>query len=372
MTVCGPGKTILNTWRSIDRERFHVLLATTAPTPDRPNALLEKARGLGAPVLPFGIGRGVDLTAVWHLVRLLRRHRIDIVQTHDAQTRRIAVIASALTGVPHVTSVHGWISNNRKEDAAKWLDVKVIRHADAVIAVSDRLRSDLEAGGVEPATITVLHNAIVLDDYRIPPVTAADGADLDRPVDRPVVSIVGRLSPEKGHAVFLEAARLVANEVPGVRFLVVGEGPLRQSLTARTQELGLGAQVEFTGHRSDLADIYGMTDVLVISSFTEGVPNVLLEAFAYSKPAVATAVGGVPEVLRDGETGRLVAPGDAAAIAARVVELLKDPRERRRMGRAGRLAVEQYFDFATRTRALERLYVDILGDRRGDVPARRV
>jgi glycosyltransferase involved in cell wall biosynthesis len=356
LTVCGPGKTILNTWKTIDRNRYQLTIVATRPEPGGRNALIDAALAQHATAIPMPIGRGIDVIAVARVVRLLREHRIDVLQTHDAQTRRIGVIAAALTGVRHITSVHGWIFNDRKERAAKWLDARLIRQADAVIAVSDRLKQELEAAGVPPQRITVLRNAILLRDYAIAGTAASVRREFGIRDDQPVISIVGRLSLEKGHETFLQAASTIAKTHPDLRCLIVGDGPLEHMLRQRVQELGLTTQVVFTGHRSQLADIYAATDVLVISSLTEGIPNVLLEAFAHGKPAVATSVGGVPEVLENGRTGWLVEVGDYQAIARHVVRLLDAPELRAQMGAAARATIEQQFSFENRTKALETLY----------------
>ena len=356
LTVCGPGKTILNTWKTIDRNRYQLTIVATRPEPGGRNALIDAALAQHATAIPMPIGRGIDLIAVARVVRLLREHRIDVLQTHDAQTRRIGVIAAALTGVRHITSVHGWIFNDRKERAAKWLDARLIRQADAVIAVSDRLKQELEAAGVPPQRITVLRNAILLRDYAVAGTASSVRREFGIREDQPVISIVGRLSLEKGHETFLQAASTIAKSHPDLRCLIVGDGPLEHTLRQRVQELGLTAQVVFTGHRSQLADIYAATDVLVISSLTEGIPNVLLEAFAHGKPAVATSVGGVPEVLEEGRTGWLVDVGDHQAIARHVVRLLDAPELRAQMGATARATIEQQFSFENRTKALESLY----------------
>ena len=364
LTVCGPGKTILNTWRTIDRSRFHLTVVATRPAKQRRNELLDSARRLGADTLELSIGRGLDLIAVWRLVRLLRQHKIVILQTHDAQTRRIGTIAAALTGVYHITSVHGWIFNNRKEKLAKWLDARLIGRADSVIAVSARLRDELQAASVPGDKIAVLRNAIVLGDYGTAAAAADVRDDLKVPKGNHIVAIVGRLSAEKGHDVFLRAARRVIAELPHVTFLIVGSGPLEATLKRQVASLKLERHVVFTGHHSDLSGIYRATDALVLSSFTEGIPNVLLESFAYGRPAVASAVGGVPEVLVDGENGWLVKPGDHEAIASRVLMLLRNTDQRKRMGEAGRATVERHFSFERRTALLVGMYDRILSSRR--------
>jgi glycosyltransferase involved in cell wall biosynthesis len=359
LTICGPGKTMVNTWRSIDRQRFHLTIAATRPIPGRTNLLLDELARLGAETVALPIGRGIDVNTVRLLVQLIRRRRIDILQTHDAQTRRVGTLAAAITGVRHLTSVHGWIFNDQKQRAAKWLDARVIRMADRVIAVSEALRQQLELSGVARERIIVLKNAILLDDYRTPGVPSGLKAELRIPAEHSVVSIIGRLSAEKGHEVFLQAAALVAKEGRPVTFVIVGDGPMRGRLAHRVQELGLAHHVRLAGHRSDMSDVYAMTDVLAISSYTEGIPNVLLEAFAYGRPAVATDVGGVAEVLSDGKDGYLVAAGDVRAMAGHLADLLTNDSLRQRMGAFARASVESRFSFDRRTEALEHLYCSV-------------
>lgn len=356
LAICGPGKTILNTWRTVDKQRVQLTVVATLPAPRERNLLLDALSELGAPTVELAIGRGVDLVAAWKLVRLVRRLRVDILQTHDAQTRRLGVIVALLTGVQHVTSVHGWIFNNTKQRAARWLDTQVSRFTAHVITVSDCLRRELESAGVQSERITVLGNAVLLNDYPRTNAGRSLRKEFGIPDGHHVAAIIGRLSPEKGHDIFLSAARQILDAVPNTSFLIVGDGPERSRLERIAGELHLGSHVVFTGHRSAMADVYATIDFLMISSLTEGVPNVLLEAFAYGKPAVASDVGGVREVLRDGETGWLVQPGSVQQLAERTATMLTDPEGLKRMGAAARAAVEERFSFDNRTRALEWLY----------------
>ena len=360
LTICGPGKTILNTYRTIDRSRFELTVAATRPAASGNNALLDALNALGAPTVPFAIGGGIDLGAVWRLVRLIRERKIDILQTHDAQTRRLGVLAAAITGVRHVTSVHGWIFNDRKQQTAKWIDARLIGLADRAIAVSGRLGEELTAAGVPASRLTVVRNAVLLGDYGSKGSGEAVRAEFNIPRDHRVISIIGRISAEKGHEVFLAAAKRILERHPKTTFMIVGDGPLRARVGEAAQELGIASHVVFTGHRAKTHDIYGATDVIVISSFTEGIPNVLLEAYAYEMPAVATDVGGVGEVMQDGVSGWLVQPGDPEIIADKVNGLLADDNLRERMGRAGRLAMEHRHNFERRTRVVEELYDSLM------------
>ena len=267
LILCGPGKTILNTWRVLDGRRFEVIIVSTRPGRGERNAFLDAAAALHAPYRELTIGRGVDLKAVWRLVQMIREERIDILQTHDSETRRIGILAAALAGVPHVTSVHGYICNDRKERIVRWIDHQVLRRIAHVITVSGRLRQDLLDAGVKPERITLLQNAVMLSDYPAPGDGAALRIEFRIPRQAPVVSIIGRLSAEKGHEDFLKAALIVLKTLPDTRFLIVGEGPLRGLLERRVTELHLSERVFLTGHRSDLAELYGLTDVLAISSY---------------------------------------------------------------------------------------------------------
>jgi len=161
-----------------------------------------------------------------------------------------------------------------------------------------------------------------------------------------VVGAAGRLSPEKGFDVFIDAAALVRRERPDAGFVVFGDGPLRERLEKRVAERELVGAFVLAGFRPDVERFLPFLDVAVLSSHTEGLPVVVLEAMAARVPVVATAVGGTPEVVEDGVTGWLVPPGNVAVLAQRIGELLSDETNRRRMGAAARQRVEDEFTFA--------------------------
>jgi glycosyltransferase involved in cell wall biosynthesis len=158
------------------------------------------------------------------------------------------------------------------------------------------------------------------------------------------VGILAVFRPEKDHATFLRAARIVADRIPEARFVLAGDGPGREELEALTRELGLEERVVFAGLRSDVEDVLASLDVVVLSSFTiECFPYAILEAMAMGVPAVCTAVGGLPEMIEDGVTGRLVPPKDPAALAEGIIDVLSDEDRRRAMGVAARERLERNF-----------------------------
>ena len=164
--VCGPGKTMINTHRTLDRNRFSLVLCVTGSGEDGKNAFCESARSAGADVVHFQTGGFFGLSAVLRLIKMIKVRQIDILQTHDAQTRRIGIIAARLAGIPHISSVHGWIRNSRKQRLGVVLDKLLIRFSEKVIVMSELMKKEIVSAGVPVSKVMVLHNAILLDDYR--------------------------------------------------------------------------------------------------------------------------------------------------------------------------------------------------------------
>jgi glycosyltransferase involved in cell wall biosynthesis len=174
------------------------------------------------------------------------------------------------------------------------------------------------------------------------------------------VGAAGRLSPEKGFGVLVEAAARLVGRDSTIGFIHFGDGPLRCSLQRRVATLGLAGRFRFAGHRSDLDPFMPFFDVLVLPSYTEGLPNVVLEALAASVPVIASAVGGTPEIVEDGLNGYLVPPGDPEVLARRVEQVLVSERERRAMGMNGKKRVLTEFTFETQARQYLRVFDDLL------------
>jgi glycosyltransferase involved in cell wall biosynthesis len=184
----------------------------------------------------------------------------------------------------------------------------------------------------------------------------------------PLVGIVGRIFPIKNHRLFLNAAARVAAEEKAARFVVVGDGALRQQMEEHANGLGIADRVIFTGWRRDLPRIYADLDVLVVSSNNEGTPVSAIEAMASGCPVVATRVGGLPDLIEDGETGCLVPQRDADALATAVLRLLRDRATARRIGQAARAKVAERFTTERLVADIERLYTDLLSEKNIALP----
>jgi len=282
------------------------------------------------------------------LIAYCRSRRVDILHTHKGKDNVVGAMARGAGVVRRqVRTVHGACEPFTGFKAAK---ANVVRSLDAaanrwivdrVVAVSRELADALCRSCGEHKVVCV-RNGIDVDEVRPSRPAAAVRRELglgDRDV---VVGTMGRLTPVKGLDSFLAAARLIRDR-RDVKFLIVGDGPLRDALRARARALDLDGSVMFAGHRDDSHDVLAAMDVFALPSLHEGMPIVLLEALALERPVVAMRVGGIPEVVEDGRTGLLVAPGDAAALAQRCLALVEKPDDARRLAQAGARDVRERF-----------------------------
>jgi glycosyltransferase involved in cell wall biosynthesis len=295
--------------------------------------------------------------AIRELTGMLRDREADFLLTHGYKANMLGRIAARRNGIPVVAVSRGWTGENLKVRCYEALDRIQLRFMDAVVCVSDGQARKVCRTGVSPRKIHVIRNAARLEAFRNP-----DPDDRERlhrlagvAGNGLVVLAAGRLSPEKGFNVLVEAAGQIAKSNASVRFVLFGEGTERPLLERRIDQLGLRDHFILAGFRDDLDRWLPWADLVVLPSFTEGLPNVALEASAAGVPVVATAVGGTPEVVCDGINGLLVPPGDPAALAQGILRLCGNGELRRTLGEAGRRLMQERFSFATQADAYQRL-----------------
>jgi glycosyltransferase involved in cell wall biosynthesis len=340
-----------------DRTRFEVMVGSLAPA----GALQGRMQALGAPTFSLSArGRAEYALAVLRLVRLLRRGDVAILHAHCFDPTLVGLMAARLARVPFVFTRHHSDHNIRL--GKKWhtrLDGFCARRADRAIAVSEATRKImLDVEGARAANISVVYNGIeALEQPRPACVTALrgefaqDGACL--------CLVLARLHEEKGHLVLFDALPRLRERVGAVRVLLAGEGPHGEWFEREARARGLGECVRFLGRRADVADLIGAADVVVLPSLAESFGFVLVEAMSLGKPVVGTTTGGVPEVVRDGETGLLVPPGDASALAVAIARVLESPDWARTLAEAGRTAALR-FTAEAMVRGYERVYEELL------------
>jgi glycosyltransferase involved in cell wall biosynthesis len=375
LNIGGPAiHTILLT-AGLDRTRFESLLVTGVVGPHEGDMLdLAAARGVSPLVIP-DLGRELhpvrDLATLFKLYRLFRRERPHVVHTHTAKAGAVGRLAARLAGVPVVLhTFHGHVFRGyfgpRKTQFFINLEKFLARLSDCVVTVSEGQRRELADYGIAPLTkIAVVPLGFDLEPFLT--VTREAGArwrrEVGAPDDAPLVGIVARLTGVKNHRLFLDVARRAADAVPEAWFAVVGDGELRAELEAYAAGLGLAGRVRFTGWVRDMPSVYAALDVVAITSLNEGTPVTLIEGMAAGRAVVSTAVGGVADVVADGESGLLAPSGDADGLAQAVAALLRDPARRQAMGRAGRESVRERFSAARLVSDVEQLYLSLLAAR---------
>ncbi|GIV17801.1 MAG: hypothetical protein KatS3mg022_3236 [Armatimonadota bacterium] len=290
--------------------------------------LAQHAGQYGIPTVPLYLPEKYNLRrSVRRFATLIEEWRPDVVCTAGYKAD---VIAASYGKVPTLALTPGWTAKDWKTRLFEWLDKRTLHRHSAVGVVSPVQRSEVIRYGVNTEKVFFLPTA--LDVSALP--TAYSRAEMKNMLQSYqsgyLVGYVGRLSVEKGGRFLLESMPSVLQQMKDVLLLMVGEGDQRAALQAQAQTLGIQEAVLFLGERADARQIIGALDLLVLPSRTEGLPNVILEAFAYKTPVVATAVGGVPELVKNGETGWLVPPRNPYALAQAIVEALSNPEEARR------------------------------------------
>lgn len=314
----------------------------------------------GIPARFLGRGR-FDPRAAFELADLVRRERIDVLHCHGYGSTDLERIAGHRTGRPVV--IHEHMIDAAVPSVQRAADRALAPWTSRAIAVSGAVAEFLEHGRSVPREkIAVVPNGIPEESFASAPECQQRElrAQLGLPEGRPIVGTVGRLHPVKGHDDFLRAAQKVAARVPGALFAVVGDGALLPELERAARGAGLGSRVRFLGYQADVAPIIGLFDVLVVASRSEGFSLTAAEAMAQGKPVVATRVGGIPEVVRDGETGLLAPASDPAALADAIIALLSDPARARALGQRGLEVCRERFSVAATVRSFCEIYADLL------------
>ena len=331
----------------LDRSRYDVRgLSLSA------GSAVQRLRGLGIGV--DVIDEPDDELAVRDLAAWLRREEIDLVHAHMFRAEVLGTRAAVAAATPViVATVHS--SRVRSADDIERL-AALTPSMDRLIVPSESIRHKVEAEGRAGARFAVIPNGIDLSRFASPAPPCALRRELGIPADAPLIGVVARLEPEKGHRFLVEAMPSVLRAVPDARLAIVGEGSQADALADLTESLGLGDRVVLTGRREDVSAVTADLTVAVLPSLREAQGISILEAMARRVPVVASAVGGIPEVITSGTDGLLVPPGDPSALADAIVTLLRDPDLRARIGEAGYRTVADRFSIDAQVRRTQAIY----------------
>ncbi len=369
LNVGGPAVNVLLTAAHLD-PRAHAATVVCGRVASFEGDMGYLARSLGVepvviPQLGPALNPFADLVALLRLYRLMRRLRPDVVHTHTAKAGFLGRLAARLAGVPVVVhTFHGHVLAGYfgplRSRVFLLMERLAARWSHCVVTLTDGLAGDL----TETCRITtrdrvrVVPLGLDLEPFTLTPRhTGRFRSSIGAPEGAPLVGIVGRLAQVKDPDLFVRAAAEVAREVPTARFVVVGDGELRAAIEGKVAALGLGRMFTFTGWRRDMPDVYSDLDVVAITSHNEGTPVTAIEALAAGCPVVATAVGGVPELLEHGRLGRLVPSRGAPDFARGILDQLSGPDRPEAVRRS--IAVRYGID--THVRVLADLYRELLG-----------
>jgi glycosyltransferase involved in cell wall biosynthesis len=299
-----------------------------------------------------------DLRAAWQLVRVFDDVKPDVIHAHDPMAVSLSAMAMQMRArqpEPLLVAARRVDFHLKRHAFSKWK----YRQIDVFIAASRMIGQILVEDGIPPDRIEVVHDGVNVSLVDKQPAVDAHFA-FGLPHGAPLVGNVAALVAHKGQRHLVAAAARVVRELPDTRFLILGEGELRESLERQVRDLGLDRHVRLPGFREDALALMKSFDVFAMSSVTEGLGSAVLEAMACSRPVVGTLAGGLPEAIVDGETGRLVPPHDEPALAAALVDLLRDATLRAQLGAAGRARVEREFGIDQLVRGTLRVYEERL------------
>jgi L-malate glycosyltransferase len=331
-----------------------------------PDGELRKRAAEGLELVPLAPKSEMDLTAAWRLNRVIKRLKPNVIHAHDAHGTAMAGLALSLgaasslksssPGEPPLIVSRRVDFHLRGNSFSRWKH----RQVDCFIAASEAIRHMLIADGVpEDRTVTV-HEGIDVEHVLAAPLVDVHQAFF-LPHGSPVVGNIAALVPHKGQRHLIEAAHIVVQKVPDARFVILGEGELRESLERLIKEYRLEKHVLLPGFRTDVLGCLKSFDLFVMSSVTEGLGTSLLDAMACSRPIVATEAGGIPEVVENGVTGLLVPPRDHTAMADAIVTLVNDQARRRQMGDAGFARVNEKFTVERMIAGTAAVYARVAG-----------
>jgi glycosyltransferase involved in cell wall biosynthesis len=350
--IGGAGRYLLNLLSAWDENRYSVAVACPAG-----GELEKRLKSLGVKVYPLKGGeKSFRISHVAQILGIIAREKVDLIHTHASLSGRIA---GKLSGCRVVMTRHWMGKKSEMGLLRRWINRIIYRLlTDRVIAVSRAVKVSLIEIGVPAWLIKTVYNGI-----NIPNIFENCGKlrmELNIPAGVPLLGMIARLVPEKGHEYAIKAMPEILRRFPDARLVLVGDGPSRTYLEDLCERVGVKERVIFLGFRKDVEKIAIDFDVILMPSLSEGLPLALLESMALGKPVVASEVGGIPEVIKDGINGVLVPPGDAGALAEKIVGLLISDKLRENLGKNARHTILSQFTARTMAEKTFRIYDELM------------
>ncbi len=330
------------------------------------NPVAEDIRALGIPVDLLPVHHLRDITAVFRLRKYLQKYRTDLIHTQLDFSDILGNMASRLLRIPSVCTIHVSPFKEKRlmpgiRQKLSWLCHR--KFCDRVISVSEKVREDyLHVSQNSPLNVETIHNGIDLTRFEIPDKNEMDNLrqSLGIPAKATVILTIAMLRKEKGIQYMIEAFPPILKHVPDLYYLIVGSGDYAKTLLEKAGKSSVKDRIVFAGMRQDIPRLMYISRLFVLPTLTEALPTVVAEAMAAGKPVIASAVGGIPEMITDTESGLLISPADPEKLANACVYLLKDPEKIQMMGAGGRQIANEKFNIRRQIHKIERVYQGLL------------
>lgn len=355
--VGGPEKQILHHAKDMQNSDYEIAVGTFHDGSRRPEILVAAEQmNIATVCLPGGVRP--DLVS--HLSRELRKRKGWLLCTHGFKANVVGYLASRITGTPHIAFVRGFTAENTRIRFYEMLERQALRRAERVVCVSRKQAEEIARLRPRRRPPIVVKNAMLPPYDRALDREPVSRASLGIAPDAFVFGSVGRLSPEKGHRFMVNAFQQLcaADSKSEMRLIVVGDGVEQGPLEQQASQLGIQDRVHFAGYQGNPAEWMRLFDCMVQPSLTEGTPNSVLEALCLRVPVVATSVGGVPDLIVDGQNGLLAPPADAAKLADAMRRMESSAELRRRLSAGSEELTREYSPAYQRQRFVE-IYEDI-------------
>ena len=353
--ISGQTTHVLSLAQGLNKDKY----AITVVLPSHLRKSIASFKQTGVVVITLPMRKLLwNIQSVGSLMKLIRRQNFDIVHVHSQEAGLIVRIFARVAGAKII--IYTPQCTNIRRTRLFWLYRSIERIlsyiTDMIVSVSEIDRSKIIQWGIPSSKVITIYNGIDIDLKKSPPDIVAKRRMLDLEEKQPIVMQVGRLSYQKNPLSFLKGASLVINEIPDVQFLLVGDGPLKDDVEDYIQGFNIKKNVQCLGWQENASKLIAIADVITLTSRWEGMPYVLLEAMAWSRPVVATAVNGCSEIVEQGVTGYLVPINDVKSWANSVINLLKDVKKSKDMGRCGNLRLKDKFSLEKMIEQTEGLY----------------
>lgn len=321
--------------------------------------IIKEAISNKLPVVIFESTQKIDFSLVFKLARYLKKEGIDILHTHNYKSNMIGILSAKLAGIPIISTVHGYTKANPIINFYEKIDRFILKFFfDKVVAVDYSVSQRLGSRNV-----SIINNGIAVDEFthnkdlNLRKLFHINKFDI-------VIGTVGRLSAEKNHILFIQAAKKLIDLYPNLEFIIVGDGPLKQRLRSMVSKLKLANKIIFTGIQTNLNGIYNSMDIFALTSTTEGQPITILEAFSTKIPVIASRVGGVPNLVKNEHTGLLFDSGDLDGFVNAVSYLIDNPQKKEFFRQNAYEFVRNNFTVEQMKNKYEYEYFEILAEKR--------